>query len=106
MAEENTPDIPYAQYDKETFDKIMSVYGDNIGAFAQNLSQVIGEEYEDPNYVTYSGLRDGTAPIFELFPSLKDKSPAERSLNNEEIIKMFAYDPEETPSKGHFSRRF
>ena len=103
MAEENTPDtpdIPYAQYDKETFDKIMSVYGDNIGAFAQNLSQVIGEEYEDSNYVTYGGLRDGTAPIFELFPSLKDKSPAERSLNNEEIIKMFAYDPEGNPIEG------
>ena len=64
------------------------------------MSQVIGEEYEEPNYVTYGGLRDGTAPIFELFPSLKDKSPAERSLNNEEIIKMFAYDPEGNPIEG------
>ena len=100
MTEENTPDFPYVQYDKETFDKIMSVYGDNIGGFAQNVSQVIGEEYDDPNYVTYSGLRDGTAPIFELFPTLKDKSPAERSLNNEEIIKMFAYDSEGNPIEG------
>jgi len=100
MAEENTVELPYAQFDKDTFDQIMSVYGSDIGLFAQNLSETLNEEFEDPNYMTYQGLREGTAPVFELFPSLKDLAPAQRRMSNEDIVEMFAYDPEGNPISG------
>jgi len=94
MAEENTPNLPFAQFDKETFDQIMSVYGSDVGMFAKNLTEVLNEEYDDPEFLTYQGLRDGTAPAFQLFPSLKDLAPAQRRMSNEDIVEMFAYDPE------------
>ena len=100
MAEENTVELPYAQFDKDTFDQIMSVYGSDIGLFAQNLSETLNEEFEDPNYMTYQGLREGTAPVFELFPSLKDLAPAQRRMSNEDIVEMFAYVPEGNPISG------
>lgn len=94
MAEENTPNLPFAQFDKETFDQIMSVYGSDVGMFAKNLTEVLNEEYDDPEFLTYEGLRAGTAPAFQLFPSLKDLAPAQRRMSNEDIVEMFAYDPE------------
>lgn len=94
MAEENTPNLPFAQFDKETFDQIMSVYGSDVGMFAKNLTEVLNEEYDDPEFLTYQGLRDGTSPAFQLFPSLKDLAPAQRRMSNEDIVEMFAYDPE------------
>lgn len=100
MAEEKTVELPYAQFDKDTFDQIMSVYGSDIGLFAQNLSETLNEEFDDPNYMTYQGLREGTAPVFELFPSLKDLAPAQRRMSNEDIVEMFAYDPEGNPISG------
>ena len=56
MAEEN---LPYAQFDKENFDQIMSVFGNDVGMFAQNLTEVINEEFEESDYLTYEGLRQG-----------------------------------------------
>ena len=97
MAEEN---LPYAQFDKENFDQIMSVFGNDIGMFAQNLTEVINEEFEEADYLTYEGLRQGTAPAFELFPSLKDLPPEQRRLSNEDIIELFAYDTEGKPITG------
>ena len=97
MAEEN---LPYAQFDKENFDQIMSVFGNDVGMFAQNLTEVINEEFEEADYLTYEGLRQGTAPAFELFPSLKDLPPEQRSLSNEDIIELFAYDTEGNPISG------
>jgi len=97
MAEEN---LPYAQFDKENFDQIMSVFGNDVGMFAQNLTEVINEEFEEADYLTYEGLRQGTAPAFELFPSLKDLPPEQRRLSNEDIIELFAYDTEGNPISG------
>ena len=100
MAEETEVDIPFIEFDKPTFDKIMSVYNNDIGEFAENLAGTLSNQYDDPNYLTYQGLREGTAPVFELFPSLANKSPTERRLSNEEIIKFFAYDTEGNPITG------
>jgi hypothetical protein len=100
MAEETEVDIPFIEFDKPTFDKIMSVYNNDIGEFAENLAGTLSNQYDDPNYLTYKGLREGTSPAFELFPSLANLSPDERKLSNEEIIKFFAYDPEGNPITG------
>ena len=97
MAEEN---LPFAQFDKETFDQIMSIYGNDIGMFAQNLTETLNEEFDEENYLTYQGLRQGTAPAFELFPSLKDLPSEQRRLSDEDIIELFAYDQEGNPIKG------
>ena len=66
MAEENTENLPYAQFDKQTFDQIMSVYGNDTGLFAKNLADTLGQEFDQPDMLTYEGLREGTAPIFNL----------------------------------------
>jgi len=100
MAEETEIDIPFIEFDKPTFDQIMSVYNNDIGEFAENLTGTLSNQYDDPNYLTYQGLREGTAPAFELFPSLANLAPDERKLSNEEIIKFFAYDPEGNPITG------
>lgn len=100
MAEETEVDIPFIEFDKPTFDQIMSVYNNDIGEFAENLTGTLSNQYDDPNYLTYQGLREGTAPAFELFPSLANLAPDERKLSNEEIIKFFAYDPEGNPITG------
>ena len=99
MAEENQ-ELPYAQFNKEEFGQIMSVFDNDIGAFAKNLTEVLNEEYEEPDFLTYEGLRRGTSPAFQLFPSLKDLPPEQRRLSDEDIIEFFAYDNEGNPIKG------
>tara|TARA_R100001463_G_scaffold2919_2_gene12127 strand:+ start:6692 stop:10612 length:3921 start_codon:yes stop_codon:yes gene_type:complete len=98
MAEENTETLPYAEYDKETFDKIMSVYGDDTGRFAQNLSESLGQQFDQPDMLTYEGLRQGTAPVFNLLgEKYKNLPPAQRMLSNDQIIELFARDMEGNP---------
>ena len=100
MAEENTENLPYAQFDKQTFDQIMSVYGNDTGLFAKNLADTLGQEFDQPDMLTYEGLREGTAPIFNLLgEGYQNLPPAQRKLSNDQIIELFSVDMEGNPIK-------
>ena len=43
----------------------------------------------DPNYLTYEGLRNGTAGILEDIPAYAGKRPKERLLTDDDIAKIF-----------------
>ena len=100
MAEENTENLPYAQFDKQTFDQLMSVYGNDTGMFAKYLADTLGEEFDQPDMLTYDGLREGTAPIFNLLgEGYQNLPPAQRKLSNDQIIELFSVDMEGNPIK-------
>ena len=100
MAEENTENLPYAQFDKQTFDQLMSVYGNDTGMFAKYLADTLGEEFDQPDMLTYDGLREGTAPIFNLLgEGYQNLPPAKRKLSNDQIIELFSVDMEGNPIK-------
>ena len=44
----------------------------------------------DPNYLTYEGLRNGTAGILEDIPAYAGKRPKERLLTDDDIAKIFS----------------
>ena len=100
MAEENTEKLPYAQFDKQTFDQLMSVYGNDTGMFAKNLAETLGQEFDQPDMLTYEGLREGTAPIFNLLgEGYQNLPPVKRKLSNDQIIELFSVDMEGNPIK-------
>ena len=100
MTEQQTP--PFAQFEAEEFDQIVDVFRrrgqDPEAGFANMLAGTLSQEYpDDPNYLTYEGLKDGTAGVFELFPSFAGKPPEERQLSDSAILRLFAYDMEGRP---------
>lgn len=100
MTEQQTP--PFAQFEAEEFDQIVDVFRrrgqDPEAGFASMLAGTLSQEYpDDPNYLTYEGLKDGTAGVFELFPSFAGKPPEERQLSDSAILRLFAYDMEGRP---------
>ena len=45
---------------------------------------------ENPNYLTYEGLKNGTALILDEIPAYRGKSPKERTLTDDDIAKIFS----------------
>ena len=84
-------------FSKEEFDNQMESFNGNIPQFAANMSAVLQEQYKDPEFLTYQGLKDGTAPVFNLFPSYKNVPPQDRRLTDEQIVSLFAFDTEGNP---------
>ena len=93
-AEATSSDLPTMTYDKETFNNLMSVFKNDVGKFTQSMVKVLGKNFDDPNYLTYQGLRTGTSPVLDLFPSFSKLPPEKRRLSNEQIVGLFAFDPE------------
>tara|TARA_R110000782_G_scaffold131800_2_gene223679 strand:- start:344 stop:4066 length:3723 start_codon:yes stop_codon:yes gene_type:complete len=92
--------LPFMTFDKPELSSLMGVFNNDVGAFARNMSEVLNEQFDDQSYLTYEGLRTGTAPVFEMFPSFKELPPEQRRLSNEQIISLFAFDPEGNPIEG------
>jgi len=84
-------------FSKEEFDNQMESFNGNVPQFAANMSAVLQEQYQDPKFLTYQGLKDGTAPVFDLFPSFKNTAPQNRRLTDEQIVSLFAFDTEGNP---------
>lgn len=84
-------------FSKEEFDNQMESFNGNIPQFAANMSAVLQEQYKDPEFLTYQGLKEGTAPVFNLFPSYKNVPPQDRRLTDEQIVSLFAFDTEGNP---------
>ena len=62
---------------------------------AQQVADGIG--VDAPDFLSYRGLRDGTAKFFEADPLLAKMKPGERALTDEQILLNFAEDPEGNP---------
>ena len=92
------PSLPFLTYDKDEFETDVSLFGGDTSAFTSSMVEVLAEDFpEQPEYMTYSGLRDGTAPILDTIPELAGLSPAERRLSDNDIIEFFARDLEGEP---------
>ena len=90
--------LPYMMYDKEEFDSSVQAFGGNVSNFVSNMVNILSEDFPDqPNFITYQGLRNGTSPILDSIPDLADLEPSKRQLSNEEIISLFATDLEGDP---------
>ena len=123
MAEENTataddiaPTVPFALYDPEQYDSELARYStDQLGrtvdptaGFAESLSNKLSQDYpNNPSFINYSGLKDGTAEFFEmkkadgtpLFPTLAAQTPAQRAMTDSTIITTFIRDMQGQPIK-------
>ena len=58
---------------------------------------------EDPNYLTYEGLRNGTASILDEMPVYRGKSPKERTLTDDDIAKIFSNAEDAPLARAFFS---
>ena len=92
------PSLPFLTYDKEEFETDVGLFGGDTSAFTSSMVEVLAEDYpEQPDYMTYRGLLDGTAPILDTIPELANLSPAERRLTDNDIIEFFARDLDGDP---------
>ena len=101
MTVEQKP-YPFAQFEADEFDNIVDVFRrrgeDPEAGFAKMLTGTLSQEYpDDPDYISYDKLKDGTAGVFELFPKFAAKPPEERRLTDSNILQLFAYDMEGRP---------
>ena len=123
MAEENTataddiaPTVPFALYDPEQYDSELARYStDQLGrtvdptaGFAESLSKKLSQDYpNNPSFINYPGLKDGTAGFFEmkqadgtpLFPTLAAQTPVQRAMTDSTIITTFIRDMQGQPIK-------
>jgi len=106
-AETTSLDLPTMTYDKKTFNDLMTVFNKDIPRFTQSMVKILGQEFDDPNYLSYQGLRSGTSPVLDLFPKFKKLAPEERRLSDEQILSLFAFDTEgRAISPGTFAEGF
>ena len=91
-------ELPYMMYDKAEFDSSVKLFGGDTSKFVSSMVGVLQKDFPDqPNFITYGGLKDGTAPILNSFPELSNKSPSERRLSDEQIISLFTTDLDGDP---------
>ena len=91
-------DLPYMMYDKEEFDSSVKAFGGNTSKFVSSMVGVLQQDFPDqPDFITYQGLRNGTAPILDSFPDLAGLRPSERRLSDEKIIRLFSTDLDGNP---------
>jgi len=62
---------------------------------AQQLTGEVAVDY--PELITYEGLLDGTAPLFDTLDEFKNDDPDKRRLSNSQIISLFAVDEQGDP---------
>ena len=86
---------------KTQMDQITQLFADEQGGaepiLAQQLTSEVAVDY--PELITYEGLRQGTAPLFDQLPQFKDLDPTKRGLSNAQIISLFAVDEQGEPIK-------
>mgnify|MGYP003654807296 FL=1 len=77
---------PLFSFTAPQFENLMETRG------LANTTRVLvedGNEMLGGNVMTYESLKDGTAPILDMFPDYADLSPDERRLNDEQILNIF-----------------
>ena len=115
MAEENTPiysEMPVlnpATFSRDEMLQIVDTFKDTDQGPATIVAKTLaGEVGQDaPGLFTYESLKDGTAPFFDFSDQYKGVAPSARGLTDEEIISIFAVDPEGNPiMPGEFKSGF
>ena len=67
-----------------------------ISTFKFNTSNILAEQLaaefntQFPEEITYDGLKDGTAPFFDLNPVTKNLNVKDRRLTDDQIIELFS----------------
>ena len=79
--------------------RLNQLFADEPGGGEPTLAQQLTSEVavDDPELITYQGLRDGTAPLFSQLPQFADLAPEDRGLSNAQIISLFAVDEQGEP---------
>jgi hypothetical protein len=97
-------DVPYpfAQFEKKEAEQLFDVFRrsgqDQEQGFAEMLSGTLAlENPNDPNYLSYKGLKEGTAGVFSQLPQFADLPPEKRKLTDAQILQLFAFDMEGRP---------
>jgi hypothetical protein len=109
MTDQIPIEINKVVFGKEEFDQIVNTLQDaeadarDRGAPFMAPERILAQQVADgigvdaPDFLSYRGLRDGTAKIFEADPLLAKMKPGERRLTDEQILLNFAEDPEGNP---------
>lgn len=105
MADPAPPiDVPYpfAQFEKDEAEQIFDIFRragkDEEQGFAEMLAGTLSKENpENPDYLSYKGLKDGTAGVFSQLPQFADLSPTDRQLTDGQILQLFAFDMKNRP---------
>jgi len=79
----------------EVVDDFRNNYNNPSEALAKDLVRTMQVDYadrikEDPNFLTYEGLINGTAGIFDFLESTKGKTKAQRRYSNDQIAILFS----------------
>ena len=79
----------------EVVDDFRSNYENAPEALAQDLVRTMRVDFadqikKDPNFLTYEGLRNGTAGILDYLPSTKGKSKIDRRYTDDQIAILFS----------------
>jgi len=93
-AETTSTNLPTMTYDQKTFDDLLTVFNNDVPKFTRSMVKILGKQFDDTEFMTYQGLKTGTSPVFNLFPKLSKLPPEKRRLTDEQIIKLFAFDPQ------------
>lgn len=94
---------------KDQMDQITRLFSSESGGaepvLARQLTNEVSVDY--PELITYEGLKDGTAKLFDTLPSFQSMSPTDRRLTDSQIISLFAVDEQGDPIKdGTFAGGF
>ena len=60
---------------------------DLVDTFRYDFKDLVAD---NPDYLTYEGLKNGTASILDEIPAYRGKSPKERTLTDDDIAKIFS----------------
>ena len=74
-AETTSTNLPTMTYDQKTFDNLLTVFNNDVPKFTQSMVKILGKQFDDPEFMTYQGLKTGTSPVFDLFPKLSQLPP-------------------------------
>ena len=79
----------------EVVDDFRTNYNNPSEALAKDLVRTMQVDYadrikKDPNFLTYEGLINGTAGIFDFLESTKGKTKAQRRYSNDQIAILFS----------------
>tara|TARA_S200002703_G_scaffold139011_1_gene129520 strand:+ start:1117 stop:4677 length:3561 start_codon:yes stop_codon:yes gene_type:complete len=108
-APENPIQIDPVVFDRAYLDQFAEEYRDVSGGPLAFLARTLSEEFQSeyPDYISYQGLKSGTAPMFEFDPFFKQMPADKRALTDEDIVQLFSVDPQGRPiEKGTFSQGF
>jgi hypothetical protein len=106
---ENPIQIDPVVFDRDYLNRFAEEYQDVSGGPLAFLARTLSEEFQSeyPDYISYEGLKSGTAPMFEFDPFFKQMPADRRALSDEDIVQLFSVDPQGRPiERGTFEQGF